>query len=281
MAMVVRALVATVLAALVVAAAAGCGSETVGVEEIANAADASERTDGMKVAVEATVDGPGGEIPMTGSGVMDMKGQRGEFEYRLQGQEMRQVADRLTMYFKGGPFAAGLEDGKEWAKLDLARANREMGIDLGALQQPGSGDPRQMFSQLKAVSGDVEKLGEEEVRGVETTHYRGEVDLLKTPDGLPPERREAARKSMERAIEQFGLENYPMDVWIGDDDLVRRIRMEPSMEVLGQEISFEMTMEFYDYGSPVSIELPRRDEVQDVTDLASQGAQALSPGASP
>jgi hypothetical protein len=137
-----------------------------------------------------------------------------------------------------------------------------------------------MFSQLKAVSGDVEKVGSDEVRGVETTHYRAEVDLLKIPESLPPERREAARKSMERAREQFGLENYPMEVWIGEDDLVRRIRLEPSMEILGQEISFDMTMEFYDYGTPVSVQVPAADQVQDMTDVASDAADVLG-GAKP
>jgi hypothetical protein len=275
MAIALRALGATLLAALVVALATGCGTETVGVEEIARAADLSERTSGVKVAVEATIHGPQGEVPMTGSGVMDMRGQQVAFNYEFQDQRMEQVADGLTMYFKGGPFTADLEDGKEWAKLDLARANRELGIDLGAVQQPGGGDPRQMFSQLKGVSGEVEKVGEEEVRGVETTHYRGEVDLLRIAESVPRRRREAARTSMERAVEQFGLENYPVDVWIGEDDLVQRIRMEPSMEILGQAISFEMTMEFYDYGTPVSIDPPPADRVQDVTERASDAAGML------
>jgi hypothetical protein len=276
MATAVRVLVAAVLGALTVALAAGCGTETVGVEQIASAADASERTSGMRVALKATIDVADREVPMSGSGVMDMRGRRAQLTYRVEGQEIHQVMDGLNMYMQSPQFEPVLEDGKTWAKMDLARANRELGI-----QQPGNSDPRQMLGQLKAVSGEVEKVGEEEVRGVETTHYRGEVDLRKTADDLPPARREAARRRIERFIDQFGVENYPMDVWIGEDDLVRRLRMRPSMELLGQEMSFDMTMDFFDYGTPVRVDLPPKDEVQDITDLASDSAQALAPGSTP
>lgn len=271
----VRWLVATVVAALAVAGATGCGTETVGVETVAQAADASGRTSGVKVGVDATIEGPQGEVPMTGSGEMDMRGQRGQFTYDIQGQEMRQVMDRFTMYMQSPQFDAALEDGKEWAKLDMQRASKEFGIDLGAVQQPGSGDPRQMFSQLKAMAGEIEKVGTEEVRGAETTHYAGNVELDRIPETLPPDRRAAAHKSLDRAREISGLEDYPMDVWIDEDDHVRRMRIRMDMKVLQQEISMDMTMEFFDYGSPVSIDLPPEGDVQDLTELAAQGAQAF------
>jgi hypothetical protein len=275
MVMALRALVATLLAALVVAAATGCGTETVGVEEIAKAADASERTTGMRVALEATIDGPQGDVDMTGSGVMDMMGRRGELTYRFQGQEMRQVMDRFVMYMKSPQFEPALGEGKEWAKIDLERSSKELGVDLGAVQQPGSGDPRQMFSQLKAMSGEIERVGNEDVRGVQTTHYSGDVEIDNLHRGLPPDRQEAARRSIERVKEVSGLKDYPLDVWIDEDDRVRRMRMAMEMEILEQDIAFDLTMEFYDYGTRVSIDVPPEDEVEDLTELAARGASAF------
>ena len=274
----VRALVATVLSGLVVWGATGCGTETVGGEELAQAADASQRTAGVKVAIDGEVTGPQGDLPLSGEGVMDMKGQRGEFTFRIQGQEIHQVMDRLTMYMRSPQFDSALDEGKEWAKIDLERSSRELGVDVTAVQQPGSGDPRQMFAQLKTVSGDIEKVGTDEVRGVDTTHYRAKVKLDDLHKSLPPERREAARKSVERMKELAGLEDYPIEVWIDDDDLVRKMRLEMDMKVLDQEIGFDFSMEFYDYGTRVAVELPPEDEVQDLTDLAAQGASGLGGG---
>ena len=51
--------------------------------------------------------------------------------------------------------------------------------------------------RLRAVSEEVEELGTEDVRGVETTHYRTTVDLRRYPDLVPPDRRELARRSIE------------------------------------------------------------------------------------
>ena len=51
----------------------------------------------------------------------------------------------------------------------------------------------------------------------------------------------------------------PVDVWIGDDGLVRRIRVE--------EGSSPATIEFYDFGVDVAVQAPPTDQVQDIDDL--------------
>lgn len=277
----VRVLVATALCALAVWGATGCGTDTVGVEQLAKAADASGRTTGVKVGIDAAIEGPQGDVDMTGSGVMDMRGQRGEFTYEFQGQEIRQVMDRFVMYMQSPQFDPLLDDGKEWAKIDVERSSKEFGIDVGSVQQPGSGDPRQMFGQIKAMSGDIKKDGTEEVRGVETTHYSGNVDIDNLHKALPPDRQAAARKSIERAKEVSGLEDYPLEVWIDDDDQVRRMRMKMEMKILQQEIAFDFTMDFFDYGSRVDIDVPPAEEVQDITELAAQGASQLGGAGGP
>ena len=278
MVMAVRTLVVTVLSGLLVWGATGCGTETVSGEELAQAADTSGRTSGVKVGLEATIEGPQGDVDMTGDGEMDMKGQRGEFTYRFQGQEIRQVMDRFVMYMQSPQFEGVLEEGKEWGKIDIEKSSKELGVDVGAVQQPGSGDPRQMFGQLKAMSGDIEKVGTDEVRGTETTHYSGDVEIDNLHEALPPDRQAAARKSIERAKEVSGLKDYPLDVWIDEDDQVRRMRMKMEMKVLREEIAFDFTMEFFDYGTRVDIELPPEDEVQDLTELAAQGASQFGGG---
>jgi hypothetical protein len=275
----VRAVVATALAGVLVWSATGCGTDTVGGEQLARAADTSGRTTGFKVGLEGTVGSQQGDIDMTGSGVMDMKGQRGELTFDVAGQEIRQVMDRFVMYMQAPSFEGVLEDGEKWAKIDLGRASREFGVDLGAVQNPGSGDPRQMFAQLKAMSGDIEEVGTEEVRGVETTHYSGDVEIDNLHKALPPDRQAAARKSIERAKEVGGLKDYPLDVWIDDDDQVRRMRIRMEMEPRQQKVTFDFTMDFFDYGTRVDIDIPPEDEVRDVTQLTAQTSAAAGAGA--
>jgi hypothetical protein len=168
----------------------------------------------------------------------------------------------------------------------VKEAGQALGIDPGRLGQLGGNDPRQMLDQIRAVSGDVEKLGTEEIRGVDTTKYRAEVDIRRYPDRLPPAQREQARVAVEKLVEQVGNDTYPMTLWIGDDELVRRVRIEYDFEIPGQEgkASFSMTMEFFDFGAPIDVEPPPAKEVQDLSELAAAagaGQGPPPPGATP
>jgi hypothetical protein len=153
----------------------------------------------------------------------------------------------------------------------VKQAGQALGIDPAQLGQLGSNDPRQMIDQIRAVSGDVEKLGSEKVRGVDTTKYRANVDIRRYPDRLPPEQREQARVAVEKLVEQTGNDTYPMTLWIGDDELVRRVQIEYDFEVPGQEkkAEFSMTMEFFDFGAPVDVSPPPAKDVQDLGELAA------------
>jgi len=75
---------------------------------------------------------------------------------------------------------------------------------------------------------------------------------------------------MERIIAATGQEELPFDVWIDDDDRVRRFEMEQTMKRGGVELKVHVTMEYVRFGVPVDIDLPDDDEVFDMTDLALQ-----------
>jgi hypothetical protein len=100
--------------------------------------------------------------------------------------------------------------------------------------------PRRLLSMLRDASTGTERLGEEVVRGVDTVHYRLEVDceLAELHDCDGP--------------------TAPVDVWIADDGLVRRIVEAESDDV---------TVEFYDFGTEVAIAAPPADQVVDVDDF--------------
>jgi hypothetical protein len=130
----------------------------------------------------------------------------------------------------------------------------------------------------------VEKLGNEKVRGVGTTKYRAEVDIRRYPDRLPPAQREQARVAVEKLVQQTGSDTYPMTLWIGDDKLVRRVRIEYDFEIPNQEekADFSMTMEFFDFGAPVDVTPPPAKDVQDLAELAGAlGQQGQQPPQAP
>ena len=124
-------------------------------------------------------------------------------------------------------------------------------------------------------------MGTEEVRGVESTHYRATIEFRKYADLIPGDR-EKARRSVDRLIElNGGKETTDIEVWVGTDKLVRRMKWNQTMQMPGQSqvTNSSYTMEFTDFDAKVSVEPPDEDDVRDVTDevTAQLAAQSGTP----
>ena len=104
------------------------------------------------------------------------------------------------------------------------------------------------------------------------------MDLEKALAQAPAEQ----RARLEAAFEQLGSSgelgdaDVPVDVWIDEDDLPRRVRVEMSsmFAALGLgDAGMTMTMEYFDYGEDVTIEVPAADEVTPLSEaLGGLGA---------
>ena len=127
------------------------------------------------------------------------------------------------------------------------------------------------------MSGDVSEEGHEEVAGVDTTHYSATIDLRRYPDVMPEERREAARKGVERLIELTGQSEMPMGVWIDGDQRVRRMTWQQSMRQGAVDVKMNITAEYVRFGVPVNIDVPDDADVFDATDLALQQMEQAQP----
>jgi hypothetical protein len=106
------------------------------------------------------------------------------------------------------------------------------------------------------------------VRGVHTTRYRMNVDLDKAFGDAPDELREAFAASREIA----GMSRlvHPGRVWLDDDGLPRRVEVRLKQQRSRREaIEMTLTLELFDIGEPVSIELPAEDDTLTVKDIAS------------
>jgi hypothetical protein len=182
------------------------------------------------------------------------------------------VLDGLVMYMRF-PLLSRLPDapfkGKQWVKLDLRRAAGSAGFDLDQLKEFTSNDPRDMLRMLRAVGGELQAIGEEELHGVDTTHYSTTVDLLRYKELFPPSQREKLGFMLDELVKQSGLREIPVEVWVDAGSLVHKMTMTMAATQPGTGQSFEASMRFelYDYGEPVDIEVPAGSAVFDVSTL--------------
>jgi len=239
-------------------ALSGCGGADASL--FATAVRNTESAGGAELAFQATFPGPGGQpVVMTGTGVENLAEQQARIEMQVPGAgEMELIADELVMYIHFDLLSREL-GGKEWMKLDLEHTYDSLGIDVGGLGQVGQGTSEQL-KMLGEVSDGITEVGREQVRGVMTTHYSATVDLRKYPD-----------EDIEKIIDLTGQSEIPMDVWIDDEERVRRMEWEQAV-ARGQQPA-KIVAEYVRFGVPADIDIPDDDEVFDATDLAIQGVE--------
>ena len=292
------------LLALVAALAAGCGgggssvatAEPISFGELAQAATASADATTGRFAFSMEITFPGADEPFafTGDGAFDATANRASltidmssFASLLGGLfpgaagaggpdlddpdawKIEALQDGFVMYMRFAAVANQLPAGKSWVRLDLRKAGSTQGIDLEQLQRFTNSGPREMLDYLRAVSGGIETVGTEDLRGVETTHYYAIVDLLRYEKLAPPAEREKLRSLVGEVVEQSGIGKIPVDVWVDELGLVRKLAMAFSATQPGttEQATASMSFELYDYGTEVEIELPPAAQVVEASTL--------------
>jgi hypothetical protein len=266
------------------------GVATLSAQALANVADKTTAKGGVRMSIEQTMSLPGaGSIPSTAQGVFDSKTNRGEMTLSMDlsslpgagglgggASKQRMIFDGLTFYMSFPALADSLPGGKKWLKIDLAKFGKQAGIDLGALMQGGGQDPTQSLQYLKAASGDVTKVGTETVRGAPTTHYTATIDFNKVPDAFPADKRAAIRRSTKQIIRLAGSSTAPMEVWIGDDGVLRRMADTITTNIAGERATIKQRIELYDFGTKVDVKIPSARESVDASDLGAGLSGALN-----
>ena len=257
-------------------------------------ADASTGRFSMDLAYEGLPD-PGG-VAISGEGEYDLDNEASRFTMdmvaMLEGApgvppefdgSIETITMGSTIYMSGSFFGAipGLD--AEWISFDLEQAAEEAGldgIDLDSLMQNQGVDPSATLDQLKALDS-IEEVGTEEVRGVATTHYTGEVRLGDAFDELDETQRDAVAGLYGGDLDAAADMVVPFDVWVDEDGLVRRIVQSISGDDLAAAIesggledadkveggSITTTVEYFDIGADISIEAPA--DAVDLSELMS------------
>lgn len=301
-------------AALVMAFVAGCGG-TNGQKVVVDATPAALRKSAEATLhkgtskVEFTMDMSilGQDLTLSGTGVMDPPHKRFQIDFDAKDlfekilsakgtppppdvaaafdHPLTEVLDGTVVYLHFPAFAQ--KTGKEWIKIDLAAANSSLGDLLGNGGSGAFGSDPTAFVQFLEGAGKVSKIGVEEVRGVMTTHFSGSYTLKDALASLPEDRRDQVAHAVAglHLPDSAQTQEIPFDTWVGDDGLVRKIEtsFDASLfapnpnQSLGQ---VSLTVELFEFGTPVDITVPSDDQVTDVSSLASSGTSQFSSVAS-
>jgi hypothetical protein len=260
---------ATLAALLLVAAGCGGGggddksADTGGAQTaspIAQAASNTSRAGSVKVDFELAGKGVSGG----GRGVFDTgTSGSGRLSMSLEGTGGTTTVDTIVegkvLYLRSAVFRQLLPPGKEWVLVDLARLAKQSGVDVGSLIDSNP-TPNGALAYLRGATGNVQDLGRQKVRGVQTTHYRTSIDLEQSARRA----KGSARQSIRRVIDVAGVKKLPVDVWVGDDGYVRKVTYRQHSS---RNQSAKITMELYDFGTPVTITPPPAAAVIDFQKL--------------
>lgn len=180
------------------------------------------------------------------------------------------VQDGTVVYLRFPAIASQLPEGKSWVRVDPASTGKAAGFDLSELRDFSGTDPRSLLDLVKAVSGEIETVGAEELRGVDTTHYRATVDLRKYEQLVPPAERKELGSMVEDLIEQSGLAEMPFDIWLDEEGRVRKVEsaFSAAPEGTSEELESSLTFELFDYGEDVDIAPPPAEDVADESALS-------------
>jgi hypothetical protein len=235
--------------------------------------------------LKMSVSAAGESLSISGEADIDNEHKRVDMtmDLGMLGGEMEILMDGGVMYMRSPMFQ---DAGTEWVSMDPSKMDPAAAAQFGGFGA-GTTDPSAYVGLFAGVF-DVKVSGEEELKGVPTTHYVGTIDLKKVLKGFSDvvgEHADAAtKKQLKAAVKQFeslGIdEKIPFEIWIDAEGLPRRQRITMDFGKLipgADEASMEMTVDCSDFGKPVDIDIPPPSEVTDMTDaMADAGSGAGS-----
>lgn len=271
----------------------GCGAEDTAkkaekaVDPVAEAAEKTAAQGGARIVGEMKMKGETGPVvPMTINGEISFEEQalqmrlnmgpvKGVTQAEMAGVrreagfpvELVQTPDEVFVS-TGQLREKGKKDGVEWIRLDLEELDEEANLDLQRANQFSEVNPDAMLRFLRTTA-DARKTGTATVRGEQVDRYEGTIDLRRYPEMVPEKDKEAARRTADLMVKQWGGPTQRLAVFINRDGLIVRERMPMSFKEAGETVKAMLVMDMVDLGSGQEIELPGKDETMDVTDQAA------------
>lgn len=238
------------------------GGESRRVSALQAAAEAVDGATSSRMVMEMEMTFGGVGVTANMDGVFDFEEQVGEatmeFDTPVEapgtGGTSRMVMDQTFVYVKGPAAELYGGTGRGWVRMDMSG-------------MPGMGsqvnqDPSQYVEFLRAAADGVEEVGAEEIRGTPTTHYRADLTMDDVIEATQDENTRAYAEALQEMGSEIG--EIPVDAWIGDDGLPRRIELSMSIsDVPGApdgEMKIDISVDLFEFGVPVDVRPPKNFE---------------------
>jgi hypothetical protein len=178
---------------------------------------------------------------------------------------------------------AQLPAGKTWISLNLnTLTEAKLGASLSQLSS-SSQESTQLLSYLQSVStSGITTVGPATIKGVVTTEYKATVDLTKAADQKSPAA-QAAIKSLEAQVNATTL---PVQIWLDGQGRVRQVSEQLQVSSNAQSNggttvpapsgSVSTTVDYYDFGTPFTVQPPPSSQVDDITSQALAAASSTT-----
>jgi hypothetical protein len=222
----------------------GAGGPVPGAAFVAAATTAVEKAQTVKVKETMSLLG----IPLTANGVAKFDDQT--------------VAADVTSSTPVGPVQVIIVDGDVYVKgLTKGAAGKPWTKNAGESKDIASAlkqsDPRLALKMFSDV-GTLKPVGSETINGVSATHYSVTVELAKLAKKFPD-----LASVLNELIKQ-GIKTQDVQLWV--DSQQRPVRIVTSAEIPnpakpGSKITSNQTVDFTDWGAPVTIQAPPADQV--------------------
>lgn len=251
--------------------AAACGANPAPSDDVADAGEKAKAagTVRFETVSRASVVDPETET-FESTGVIDYANDRSEHREESSGCRTIVIGDVMYSELSAdeGPPA-----GKRWVEYrgeddfdseahfeQYQQQNADEDGDISSFRiifgtpEPAVGD----YLDYLREDSEPERVGEEDVRGVPTTHYRGELNMRSRIEAsLEAEGWTSA--NIERYLESVDETRQMMDVWVDSEGRARRVVTTDG--TLGAEEGWVTTTEYFDFGLEVDIQAPPRAEV--------------------
>jgi hypothetical protein len=230
---------------LFLAACGGASKHAVTGNPLGAAADKTSAQSSEKVAMQAKIDLSGQSLTLSGNGGFAGKNGKLQVKFNLPGLGSSSLDEvfRGDVAWLDSPLLASTLKGKHWVKLDLTKPVQAFGFNLNAL----TGQTPSAALDALRLAGSVSSLGSETVGDVKTTHYHV------TPNGTGN-----------------GASYKSVDAWVDGNDLVRQVKLEYDAKVdptSSTPAHTVLTMQFSDFGTPVTATPPPASDVVDASEL--------------